>query len=825
MTFRISKWIGLIALAFIAFPAPTEAVDEAELLPVDRAFVLSANPKSRTEVEFRFDIAPGYYLYKHRIQISPVDASFKINPLQLPAGKKKTDEFFGEVETYRNLLLANITGAAASNAEEISFTVKYQGCADVGVCYPPQRKTIALALPIAVTPATQIVAAAQKPNSNALPIEIDPVYSASPESAKSGGDSLILFGNNAAANNAMDPLPADLTQSNSDPLAILKSGNQNQNLLLNEAALPPEQAFVFEAIATSGDEILARFSMPKNYYLYRDKTVFRILDQAGSPIQSITMAAPKWPEGVAHKDEHFGDVTVYFDQVEVPIVLGMGRSTPNQINLEASFQGCQNEGICYPPMKRLVSLVLPAITEGANNSSANTATPAMQATPEAAQSEQDQFTASLKSGSKLKALAIFFLVGIGLAFTPCVFPMVPILSGIIAGHGEHVTTKRAFVLSLVYVIANAMVFAVIGVIAGLAGQNLAAILQKPAILIGFAGLFVLLALSMFGFYELQVPTALQNRINRFSNNQKSGSLIGVVVMGILSALLVGPCVAPPLAGAVLYISQERDAVLGGIALFIMAMGMGVPLIAFGMGAGHIMPRAGAWMEIIKAVFGFVFLWLALWMLERVLDPFWIMFIAGVLLISQGIHMRALDRLPEPASGWQKTGKALGVVFLILGAIELIGAASGGRDFTNPLAHLQNKRELVSGVAAEEQVQFKKIRTSEELDLAVAAANARGVPVLFDFYADWCVACKEMEKYTFTDVTVIKNMQAFELLKVDVTDQNSGDIELQQRFQIVGPPATLFFDLQGQENKTLRLVGYEKANLFVTRLQSAKTSIQ
>jgi thiol:disulfide interchange protein DsbD len=483
------------------------------------------------------------------------------------------------------------------------------------------------------------------------------------------------------------------------------------------------------------------------------------------------------------------------------------------IPLTADFQGCQLDGICYPPMTRTVSVDLPPATL-IRRSGAGDAT-MQSAPPPAGESEESRLTRLLAERNLALVVLAFFVVGMGLAFTPCVYPMVPILSGILAGAGEGLTAQRAVALSLVYVLASALVYAAAGVIAGLLGVNLTAVLQKPWILAAFAGLFVLLALAMFGFYELQLPSSWQTRLAALSNRQKAGSVPGVAVMGLLSGLLVGPCVAPPLAVAVTYIGQSGDPVLGGFALFAMGLGMGAPLVVFGATQGRLLPRAGAWMDAVKAVFGVAFLFLALWMLERVLDPVWIMLLAGILLVGCGVHLGALERLPEGASGWRRTWKALGVALLALGVIQFIGVAAGGRDVMKPLAALRG-----GGAAAAPKVPFQRLETTAELDRAIAAANAAGKPVLFDFYADWCVECKRMERDTFTDDAVRAALSDYVLLKVDVTAQDENDVALQRRFGIIGPPATLFFHCGTDERRDLRLVGYEGPAPFAERLRRA-----
>jgi thioredoxin:protein disulfide reductase len=430
-------------------------------------------------------------------------------------------------------------------------------------------------------------------------------------------------------------------------------------------------------------------------------------------------------------------------------------------------------------------------------------------------SEQDRIASVLANSGIWVIVAAFFGFGLLLAFTPCVFPMIPILSGIIAGQGPNITTRKAFVLSLVYVLAMALTYTVVGVLAGLFGANLQAAFQNPWVLTSFALIFVLLALSMFGFYELQLPSSLQSKLAEISNKQEGGTLIGVAIMGLLSALIVGPCVAPPLFGALIYISQTGDAVLGGVALFALSMGMGAPLIAIGTSAGKLLPRAGAWMDAVKAVFGVTLLGVAIFMLERILPPAVAMLLWGLLLICSAVYMGALSQLPQGASGWSKLWKGIGVFLLIYGALMLLGAAAGGKDTVQPLRGLA-VGGAGGGVA---EASFTRVKTVEDLDREVAKAGVLGKPVMLDFYADWCVTCKELERYTFSDPTVIAEMSRFVLLKADVTANDAEDQALMQgRFGIPGPPAILFFDTTGNELKGYRLVGFKSADAFVEHLR-------
>ncbi|MDZ4348883.1 MAG: protein-disulfide reductase DsbD [Xanthomonadaceae bacterium] len=761
MTSRnFSNALAALALLLSALaPASAQGIDPDDLLPVEQAFALTARLAAPDRIELRWEIAEGYYLYRHRLSVRDAQG-FAPGELVLPEGKQYTDEFFGDVETYRDELIATLPITVEPGAAEAVFQIGSQGCADIGVCYPPQRETVRLALsPIASA-----------------------VAGAAPAPVKQPDAAQALF-------QALGAAPGQGVAQGTAP--------DGSSVAL---PLPPEQAFGFEAIAVSPGSLLLRFAPASGYYLYRDRSSFAI---EGA---DIDMGEPAWPPATSHFDDHFGDVAVYFDEVEVPLaVIRLAAGPAQTARLTATFQGCQTDGICYPPMTRAIDVVLPAAM-------ATDVGPAMAAPQAGAElAEDSRLAAALGGPDTAWTLLMFFGFGLLLAFTPCVFPMVPILSGIIAGAGD-ISTRRAFTLSLVYVLAMALVFTLAGVIAGLLGANLAAAFQQPWILTAFALLFVALAFSMFGFYELQLPTSWQTRLAELSNKQSGGSLIGVAIMGVLSALIVGPCVAPPLAAAVLYISQSRDPILGGLALFSLALGMGAPLLLFGTAAGRWLPRAGAWMDAVKAVFGVTFLGLAIWMLDRFLDPVWIMAMVGALLVGCAVYLRALEPIEPGASGWKRLWKALGLMLLLAGAAQLIGAMAGGRDLFQPL-----KGVFGGGAVVEAKLNFAKVKSIDDLQTAIAAANAAGKPVMFDFYADWCVACKEMEKYTFTKPEVHAALADFVLLKADVTANDDIDQALMKHFGIIGPPATLWFGLDGVEQRGLRLIGFENAPKFVDRV--------
>lgn len=563
--------------------------------------------------------------------------------------------------------------------------------------------------------------------------------------------------------------------------------------------LPASEAFSYEAIGLDAETILARFTPRPGYYLYRDTFEFRIEQGDGFSVRTAEL-----PPGTIKDDPEFGPVPVYFDLVEVPVRLNRPPGPGQPLVLEARYQGCKDGEVCYPPQVARIELEIPGSERAIGGSAVSEGAPAPPL------SEQDRL-ARLLSDNPPAAIGAFFIAGLLLAFTPCVFPMVPILSGIIAGQGARLTTGRAFSLSLVYVLAMSVTYTVAGVLAGLFGQNLQAVFQNPWIIVGFVAVFVLLALSMFGFYDLQLPARWQTALAERSNRQQGGRYTGVAVMGFLSALIVGPCVAPPLAAALIVIGASGSAGLGGAALFSLSMGMGLPLILFGVSAGKLIPRAGAWMDKVKAVFGVGLLALGIWMLERILPGAVIMLLWGALAIACGIYLGALERLPQPAPGWSRLWKALGVLLLVVGALEIVGAASGGDRWTQPLRHL-------GGSTEEAAPEFQRIKSLADLELQLQRAGTASRPAMLDFYADWCVECIRMERRTFPDPAVAALMARMDLLQADVTLNDETDQALMRRFGIIGPPAILFFDEQGREMAAFRLVGYFTPEAFSAHLE-------
>ncbi len=592
--------------------------------------------------------------------------------------------------------------------------------------------------------------------------------------------------------------------------------------------LPPDQAFGLSINVRDGRTLTVDFKITPGYYLYRDKVGFDITPEsakaAGVRITKVTT-----PRGEMKYDANFGDMEVFFQPFQAEITLERIGNAAQTIMLQATYQGCSDKGLCYPPIDKQFSIALPAadIQSSVATKSFNTpattaaeqenfaASPAQQnqAVSSPTDSEQSQIAKLFKQGNFWLIVSFFFGAGLLLAFTPCVLPMIPILSGIIVGHGPNLTKMHGFILSLAYVLGMALTYAAVGVAAGLSGTLLTNALQTPWVLGSFAGIFVLLSLSMFGFYELRLPAALQSRLTNTSNRLHGGHLSGVFVMGALSAVIVGPCVAAPLAGALLYIGQTNDAVLGATALFALAMGKGVPLLVIGASAGTLLPKAGAWMESVQRFFGVLLLAVAIWLITPLIPLGVQMLLWAALLVLSSIHLHALDALPHNASGWHKLWKGIGILTLLLGIAYLIGALSGARDILRPLGGFGSAQ-----TGAHTSLQFVRVKNVAELDARIA--QVRGKTVMLDFYADWCVSCKEMERYAFADAKVQAKLKNTLLLQADVTANNDEDKALLKRFGLYGPPAILFFDGQGREQGEHRVTGYQDAAQFLQTLQNA-----
>ena len=701
-----------------------------EILRPEAAFPYTIEA-SEGEITLTFQVEDGYYLYRERFGFEALTNDITLGAAEFPNGQIYEDEFFGVMETYRNGFQISIPYQQTEDIGEIGFRLMLQGCADIGLCYPPQRWDSTVAL---------------TPNS-------------------SGGGS--IFSN-------------FLTQTNP-----------------NADILSPDEAFIMDPRVERANEITLSWIIQPGYYLYKNKFEFSV----DGPIQ---IGTPRFPSGMLTEDEYFGEVEVYYDYVEVKIPFS--RASPNEVNvqLDAYYQGCKVDSICYPLINVTRDLGIPA-SNVFDASAPSGSTPFMV-------SEQDRLASIIMNYPLWAVLGIFYGLGLLLSFTPCVLPMVPILSGLIAGQGANVTPARGFMLSLSYVMGMSVTYTGAGALAAIAGGQIQAIFQQPWILTLFAGLFVILSLAMFGVFQLQIPAPIQNRLTNLANSQKNGTFIGVAIIGALSALIVTTCVAPPLVATLAVIGQSGDVLRGSSALFFLSLGMGSPLLLVGASAGKLLPKVGPWMNMVRASFGVMMLGLAIWMMERILPGSITLALWALLVFLTGVFLGAFEALPKSPSSTQRLGKGLGLLACLYGALMIIGATLGGNNPLNPIP----QGTLFAGStnnASISYLPFQSIDSVAELEEALLDASNTGTPVMVDFTADWCVACKEYERYTFPDTTVIAALDPFMLLQIDVTDNNDDDQALLEYFSSFGPPTIAFFDRQGQELEAYKLVGFVGAEEF------------
>ena len=763
----------LLALSMAALPLHGWAKDE--FLPPEQAYRYSTRVDG-DQLIVSWAIEPGYYLYRKRMRVASPMASVQVGEPAWPRGEDHTDEYFGTQEIYRGKVDVPVPLVFhGPRPAKVAVELKLQGCADAGLCYPP----LTWKTEVPVPPASASAAAA-------------PAAAASATAANTGPSlrSFLRPGSGSAA------------------------GQQD--------FLPPDEAFRFGASMLQPDTVALTWVIADHYYLYKD----RIHISTDTP--NVQIGTAVLPKGKAKHDEYFGDMEVYYEVLEatLPVARPAGSGT---LDLKVTYQGCAEGGLCYNPITKSVKLELP-------RASAATTIPAASATPTAATSapapasasaapavaEQDSLAAIVRNGSVLVLLATFFLGGLVLSLTPCVLPMIPILSGIIVGQGDRITPMRGFSLAFTYVQGMALTYAAAGALfAALFKTAPQASFQQPWILITFALLFVALAFTMFGAYTLQLPSALQTRLTNVSNEQKAGTYVGTFVMGALSALIVTACVAPAIVAALSVIAQAGSIARGAGALYATGIGMGVPLLIVGASAGSLLPRVGPWMDTVKSLFGVMFLGVAIYLLNPILPEVASLLLWALLAIIAGFWIFSLKgRDGGPAAS---PVRGVGLVMIIYGIVLLLGAASGGKDPLQPLAGARLGLGGSEVRAEAKALPFQRIKSVEDLDRAVAAAQASGRPVMLDFYADWCASCKEMEKYTFTDAAVQAVLANAVLLQADVTANDEQDKALLARFEIFGPPTIAFFGADGVERRNFRLVGFAPAERFREHVKSAFSS--
>ena len=575
-----------------------------------------------------------------------------------------------------------------------------------------------------------------------------------------------------------------------------------------EALLKVDEAFQL-SVDIVDDKALVKFEIADGYYMYSERL------KLSSP--DATLGEPNIPEGKEKDDPYLGLTQVHYNFLEASIPI---KQSNGDFTLIVDYQGCAEDRLCYPPTTTEVAL---NHTTGASMSSQGAEdTPPPASTNQASSgyvSEQQKLSEQLKNSGLIANFFSFLLLGIGLAFTPCVFPMMPIISGIIAGQGKDITTRKAFGLSLTYTQAMAIVYTILGIVVALAGQSISGYFQNPAVVITAAVIFVLLSLSMFGFYELQLPSSLQAKLSQRSNEQKKGSYLGTAVMGAISALIVSPCVTVPLIAILLVIAQSGDILLGAVSLYGLGVGMGIPLIIIGVTGGKFLPKAGPWMDGIKAAFGVAMLGVALYLVKHLLPSYLYMYGWGLLAVIPGYYLFN-NKLPR--EGWSTLFKGLGLVAMLYGALLFIGGAQGQKNLLQPLGQvIQTSEAPTTNVAKQSgHLSFKQIKTLDELQSEVEQANAQGKTVMLDFFAKWCAACYEFEEKVFTDTKVIDALSNTVLLQADVTENNANDIELMQAYDVLGLPSIMFFDADGNELPSFRATGFEDARQFEQRIKAA-----
>lgn len=723
------------AVILFALIGQTSAADDRPPPPGDIFHYAISDVGDAIEIEW--NVEGGAYMYRDAFGFKTATATIVLGEPELPEGKVHSDEFLGEQVIYRGYFFIRIPyKVVGEKPESLVLTMDSRGCLDSGFCYMPQTwiETVALQQ-----------SKEQKLRLGSLP-----------------------------GNTLDEPLPAD-------------------------------EVFVANAFAIDGNTIGFGIRLLPDYYLYKSKIAVRSLND------KVKAGQLELPKGKRKTDEWFGEQEVYFDEVFGEVAIARATPEAMELEIELSYQGCKVDGICYLPISKVFTVNLPEATA---------VTDVSRLPGDGAPLSEQARLAQIITGSSIWiAAGLFFLAGLGLAFTPCVLPLVPILSGIIAGEGDDVSPMRGFTLALTYVMGMAIVYTAAGIVAAAAGLQLAATFNQPWILILFAGLFVVLALGMFGAYELQMPSGIQSRLSAISGSQKSGTMIGAFVMGSLSSLIVTACVAPALIAALTVIAQTGDMLRGGSALFAMSLGMGAPLLLVGAAQGKLLPKAGAWMVAVKNAFGFMMLGLAVWMLSRILPGSVTMLLWAVLVFIAGVFMGGLTTLTTAATGIQKLSKGFGFLAIVYGIILLLGALAGRSNPLQPLAGI-NFGGAALVAEQEHELPFQRIKTVADLDRAVAAAASHGKSALLDFYADWCVSCKEMEAYTFTDSDVQAALANTVWLQADVTANNAADQELLERFGVYGPPTIIFFGADGAQRHGYEVVGYMKAADFVQHVRQA-----
>lgn len=751
--FTLFAFILSLSIASTSWAGLGGDFDDEEPLMPDEAFALSTKVIDANTVRAEWKIADKYYLYKNKFKFISDTESISPGEIDFPKGKVKEDEFFGKVETYRKHIAVDIPLTRTGTTDTLKLKITSQGCADMGICYPPQTKTVSFKLPAMAVAET-----------------------AAP--AKSSG--------------------------NFNPLDALKKLGSNLGLTdSSDNFLHPDQAFIFSAEAIDGNTLRAHWEIADKIYLYKDKFKFELKDANG-----VTLGQAVMPAGKKKVDEVFGEMEVYYHDVSIDIPLDRSNLDATDVILVAKFQGCADAGFCYPPISKEMPVSLPAASAATSS----------------ADSVNGDSSDSSDKRSFIGNLLFAFGIGLLLTFTPCVLPMIPILVGVIVGQsGEQPTKMRSGVLSTSYVMGTAVTYSFAGWLAGASGQQLQAYTQNAWAIGIVASILVLLSLSMFGFYQIQMPSFIQSKLQMKSQNVKGGSMTGTFFLGMISALIVGACVTPLLMLVLGIAIQAGDPVLGASMMFAMSMGMGVILVMMGVGAGHLLPKAGTWMDTIKYIFGALLIGVAIYLLTP-LQGVPILLLWSIFFIVCGVYMGATQGIPEGSSNWRYLWKGLGIVVLIWGVLALIGSVLGNRDIMQPMdmSHMNfggGQAAMTQGATVEPHDLFIQLHNTADLDREMAKAKAAGKAVMLDYYATWCTDCRRMEKATFSNPQVQKIFrEKFVLLQVDVEDPNNTETEaIKKRYKVFGPPAMLFFDKNGKARKDLNFYGFKTPEEFIAIL--------
>jgi len=698
------------------------------LLRAEEAFEYKIKDTGST-IKIDWSIKDGYYLYRKKMNFISNSPGIQLVNLKLPEGSYHEDEFFGIQQVYRGDISFHIPYERKDESvNQLELQILSQGCADRGICYPPQK----------------------------WDADINLIESTKKQQAPS----------------------------------LIQPNKKNYSA----SAFKPFLQVIDKTTLEIG------FQIAPKHYLYKDK----ISITTSNP--DIKIGAIELPEGEIKTDEWFGETEVYFEEVFGRIAIGRVGTDENNLTFMIKYQGCIEDELCLPPQQKEIDVIFPPGEVIAN--------PIVSAIKI---SEQSRLASLISQANILTVILTFFVAGLLLSFTPCVLPMIPILSGILAGEGEHITPRRGFILATSYVMGMAIVYTLAGIISASIGLQLQAFFNTPWVIIIFVTLFILLALAMFDLLSFQLPSIFQARLSKLNDQQRRGTVIGSFFIGAISSLVVTACVAPPLVATLMVIGQTGDIARGGIALFAMSLGMGTPLIVIGTSAGRLLPKAGEWMDKVKNIFGFLMLGLAIYMLSRIINATVVLALWGVLATMFGIFLGGLNSLTQNSKNTEKFNKGLGLLILLYGGALILGALSGNKNPMQPLANigiLSNKNSISN------ELHFKGIKSIDDLNFELIQASSNQKSVMLDFYADWCVSCKEMEAYTFTDEDVQNALSNTTILQADVTANDEIDQALLNKLNVFGPPTIIFYDSNGIKKQGYEVVGYMKAQEFTKHVQAA-----